>query len=452
MYDIPPEAFDTTPEIEKLASDYPAERARARKAGLHLSVKEFKHPLPSDSENAAPLYNRLVAQKRTKEEDSLADFPGQNPVTSSRIEEANRLLARCDTTLRLVHTAISRPRCVFNWDWNSERPANIRMPEFGETRRCARLLGAESYLLAYKGNGTGAIQNQVGGFQIARHAFAAPILLGWLTGIAIEAITLAGMRRILLSRPDAATAHAITSVIGSNWKTLSLAAAMTGETAFGQSILDRGRTIGFLPFFVELNNDVGGFTDDADAKGRERETKQAWDKLTQKRGRAAVQAQSKMLFDAWGALMLRQMRKLHAAADLPYRQANPIFQAAQKEMEPPSKPDKRTVVLMVPSVIMPVFTNTIQQKARVEAQAATLRAGAAVLAYRAANNGRLPDVLPAPSTDPFTGRPLGYRKEPGAKGTGFVIYSVGAEGTFDGGRPGLPIPAPKGNLVFRFAP
>ena len=81
-----------------------------------------------------------------------------------------------------------------------------------------------------------------------------------------------------------------------------------------------------------------------------------------------------------------------------------------------------------------------------------LRAGATVLAYRASNQGRLPDSLPGAFTDPFTGKPLGYRKEPGAKGTGFVIYSVGADGKFDGGRPSSPVPGTNRALLFRFTP
>jgi hypothetical protein len=67
------------------------------------------------------------------------------------------------------------------------------------------------------------------------------------------------------------------------------------------------------------------------------------------------------------------------------------------------------------------------------AHEAVLIAGAAVLAARA-RTGSFPARLPLRIADPFTdGKPLLYRRE-GA--TGCVVYSVGAAGHFDGGKPG----------------
>ena len=42
-------------------------------------------------------------------------------------------------------------------------------------------------------------------------------------------------------------------------------------------------------------------------------------------------------------------------------------------------------------------------------------------------------ALPAPFVDPYTSRPLLYRRE-GAGG--FVVYSAGPDGKYDGGKPG----------------
>jgi hypothetical protein len=71
----------------------------------------------------------------------------------------------------------------------------------------------------------------------------------------------------------------------------------------------------------------------------------------------------------------------------------------------------------------------------------------AVLAWRAAHGvwpktpGPAIGAVPA---DPFDGRPLRYRREP----QGFVIYSVGPSGRFDGGTTRVR-PSPK-EILFRY--
>ena len=46
--------------------------------------------------------------------------------------------------------------------------------------------------------------------------------------------------------------------------------------------------------------------------------------------------------------------------------------------------------------------------------------------------------------DPFTNRSLLYKRE----GTGFVVYSAGPTGRFDGGKPGVKVPGQES--LFRY--
>ena len=55
-------------------------------------------------------------------------------------------------------------------------------------------------------------------------------------------------------------------------------------------------------------------------------------------------------------------------------------------------------------------------------------AGVSVESYRS-EHGVLPDQLPSEFADPFTGRPLRYKK----LAKGYVVYSVGEDGRDDGG-------------------
>ena len=62
-------------------------------------------------------------------------------------------------------------------------------------------------------------------------------------------------------------------------------------------------------------------------------------------------------------------------------------------------------------------------------------ADAAVMGFHARQKrftDRLEEAI-TPPVDPFTGKTLGYRKEP----NGFVIYSAGPTGKFAGGAPGM---------------
>lgn len=79
-----------------------------------------------------------------------------------------------------------------------------------------------------------------------------------------------------------------------------------------------------------------------------------------------------------------------------------------------------------------MWSDVNQSDTRLNAQEQVLMAAATALAARA-RMGVFPARLPRPYTDPFNGQPLGYRRE---GKDGFVVYSVGPEGTFTGGKPG----------------
>jgi hypothetical protein len=142
------------------------------------------------------------------------------------------------------------------------------------------------------------------------------------------------------------------------------------------------------------------------------------------------------------------MRQIIPAADNPAAR-RAVFAAA--EARPDTDDPIRTISDTFNPVVSaerimgssPTLGGLEQQAARVAARRLVLAAGAAVLAAKA-QTGAFPAALPAPFTDPFTGKPLGYRRE----GTGFAVYSAGPAGTFDGGKPGDPAFGP--NTVFRY--
>jgi hypothetical protein len=86
----------------------------------------------------------------------------------------------------------------------------------------------------------------------------------------------------------------------------------------------------------------------------------------------------------------------------------------------------------------------------IRAQEQVTFAGAEVLAYKA-RHGQWPDRLAQidsyPPIDPYTGRPLKYRRIP----DGFVVYSLGESGRDGGGQiPAPDTPARDWKAVFRY--
>jgi hypothetical protein len=86
---------------------------------------------------------------------------------------------------------------------------------------------------------------------------------------------------------------------------------------------------------------------------------------------------------------------------------------------------------------MPAFSRIAQIDTRIIAQLRTAQASLAIQRYRLAT-GKLPDTLAelvpayldAVVKDPFDGKDLRYKKLE----TGFVVYSIGEDGSDDGGK------------------
>jgi hypothetical protein len=88
------------------------------------------------------------------------------------------------------------------------------------------------------------------------------------------------------------------------------------------------------------------------------------------------------------------------------------------------------------AIIVPVYLQTAASDAVRGARIDCLRAGCEVLLWRAKHGAwprNLRECMARVPADPFDGKPLRYRRE----GDGFVIYSVGETGRFDGGTPGV---------------
>ncbi len=411
------------------AGDYEHDLAQAKQAGLPVSMAQLQANLPPAAQNAAPLYTLLLQRLHDNplgRNADLANAPSKSAMPSAQeLGEARVFLVQRADLLRLVHQAAARPQCVFVRDWNNPDPAKIQFPELATIRTSARLLASESLVLAEQGQWLAAVHNEALGFRIARHASGDRTVTADLVGISVDAITLSAFRKIIyISHGNPRVARAVQQTIERGWKPDSLAASMRTEVAFQQGMIALLRHAG--------PSALDGMTGGTDKPNRR-----------QTDGLAGLNRDAwEQFLNANGSYLLHIMPQAITAADQPYPQAHASMQAIEAQVEQP-----KDLTHLIAVIMFPMGDLLVQKQAQIEAWAGTTRAAAALLSYRAAH-GAYPATLgqalsPVP-LDPYNGQPLQYKLQK----AGFVVYSIGPDGRFDGGTASL-MPASK-QALFRY--
>ena len=403
------------------------EEAAARQEGIPLTASQLQRPLPPPSQNAAPLYVRLTKLLHDKPLGLPRYAEGMDAsyvYTPQQVAAVRRTLAKRQDVMTLVHQAADRPQCVFVRDWS--QGAKLEFPEYQQMREAARLIKTESYLLARDGRYGEAISNQARGFRVADQAATDHTLISYLVGVASEAIALGGMQGILAQAgPNAAVDDEVRRVVASKHSHLSLPAAMAGEAGFDCTVFPQMHSAEGRGMSASL--DAAGFSEGA---------------IRSFKVSASEQRHLHSLIDAWQADYLARMRVLVIACDQPPSVRQAAFASVNAKLRwDGSSADGTRYVFS--SILMPVFTTIGQNGTRINAREAVTQAGAFLLAEKA-RTGAYPNTPPQGFIDPFTGKPLLFRRE----GGGFVVYSAGPTGRFDGGKLGAKVPGQES--LFRY--
>jgi hypothetical protein len=411
------------------------EEAAARREGIPLTAQELQPPLPPANQNAAPLYMKLTKLLHDKPLDLPKYAEGMDTThsyTPAQIAAVRRTLAARQDVMTLVHQAADKPQCVFVRDWNKGedvQSVEYRLMGYQLMRESARLIETESYVMARDGHYKAAVANQARGFRVAEHAASNSSLISYLVGIANESITLRGMQSILaLAGPDTAIDADVQRTVAAKQSRLSLRNAIAGEAGFDCRKFDAMRQA--EKDGAEAALAAGGFSQEADVTAEV----------------SAVQKQKlPALVDAWQADYLARVRPLIAASNQPPSVRRTACDAANAQAErDKGKPD--ALINQLPDyIILTDFSKIYQNDTRIRARVAVTLAAAAVLAEKA-KTGAFPNTLPPTFIDPYTSKPLNYRRE--AANGGFVVYSAGPTGAFDGGKPGEKVPGQES--VFRY--
>lgn len=420
-----PEAQAARRTVADGPADLARERALAQKEGIAVFPAQLNRPLPPEDRNAAPLYVKLDALRHAKPlklPRYAQSLTGRYAYTPAQLARVRQEIAARQDVFTLLHHATDRPECVFAHDW-TKNTLNPPFMNYAGLRESARELRTESVLLAEEGKYAEAITNQTRGYRLAEHAASDGTLISYLVAVAIDAITTSGMQDILaLAGPNADVDAQVEEAVTDKAARLSLRRALSGDVAVadaGFALIRQGGPSA-LNIFANLTEAAPHPMAATSTPGQRRFFAH--------------------LVDAAEADYIRRMRAVVRVADTTGEAA--AFAAAVRATAPSGD-----LVQQFAHLLWPMQYETLNAlPVRSAVSNALTRAAASVLLERA-KTGAYPEALPAMPTDPYTNKPLGYRRE-GAGG--FVVYSGGPDGKYDGGTPGDQASSAQARFRFRY--
>jgi hypothetical protein len=400
----------------------------ARREGIPTTAADLAHPeIPAD-QNAATYMAKIRELDKASpiSPDDVTALEGitKTVPTPEQIVQGRKVLEVHRERIRLIHQ-VAQSRSY--WEpAHMLKVGDITVPDTfprnAEFRDYARWLLSESMLLLYEGKPLDAVEREAMVFNLARQVASSGSVISLLVSDAIDALALGGMRLILYQEgSDAVVAEAVGQAITTRRSAPSLGQALRGEVVFSLTMSDSERRT--IP--AMLKGEAGDASKPSFEKTKEY---RVWTK------RYGYPTDPKLAvsryLDMNDAHYLSWMRRILPLADLPYPEALSAITALTREAEKNANhPDYNLAAMSIVTwAMLPA------RKARHQAVAETVRTAAALLAWKT-RQGHFPDSLAEcvspPPVDPFDLHTLRYRRE----GEGFVLYSIGAGGKFDGGQP-----------------
>ncbi len=396
---------------------------------LPTKIDELLPSVPA-SQNAAPLYRKaFAAMKLSKDEESwLSKQLSRKLILSGQVDwtKLKQVVERNHEATELVHQAALLPHLRLT-NWHKENPLDIEFPHFFKMRNLARLLAADAMLKKREGDIEGAARNCVTTFKMAKHlSDDVPTVIGSLVSMAIFS---QGYRALEMTLADAKVRpqsyRSLIEALSSLDFAKGAVRAWQGERASGLAVfkwleeapyqkrLERLKKVIGLESVNELSHATAGssgviwqFILDNDRavylwamRGGEEELR-VW----LLNGPAPSQPEAKKLGDQF-----------------------------KKEFQ------KRLVRRMaIISVVLTSLSSNLGIRAANHESMRRVALTAVALRLYSHEHGRypkslrelVPKYLPSVPLDPFTNKPIQYRRTE----KGFVVWSIGWDGKDDGGK------------------
>lgn|GEM_PF-3357838 len=388
-----------------------SERTAARRAGLPIRADEMRAPRLPATSNAATYWRRLYGlHVRTggayrRDGDELG---GAFPWDASQLRAARAALAKRATELSLIRKAVACTSCEWNRDW-AKGPA-VEFPELASLRSAARLLCLQASVSIADGHPQDAVGTLARCLRIRRH-ITRDGFLGALIGQTIDSLALRGLTQAAFaSAKDPAALRLVAVTVRSEPHGEDLARALSPDAVMWCAACDLVREGG-----PKALAEITATASEPRARFSDSPTM-----------RSAVRG----IADSGEAYILWQYRLAAQALRMPYAQAHARLSALEADTE--KRAAGNDLAMMLPAVLLPQWTQLHTRATARIALSRVVGAAAAVLAWHA-EHGAFPETLRSAirsvPLDPFSDAALRYRRT----ASGFVVYSVGPTGAWDGG-------------------
>jgi hypothetical protein len=389
---------------------FAAALADLKAKGIPLAAKDIVPPCP-EGDNGARLWKAAEELAVFSSDDAktlggvLASFRRGAEIPADVRTAAAALVAKNRKALDLIPEIAAKP--CFHYAGRDEIAwPRAKLPNASVMLRLMRLLGFEAVTLAEQGDLPRALEMVRTALRFAPKVTGEALLISYLVGLADERLALLFLNRVLSGR-DAGE---------------GLLRPLLDD--LGDGMIDQWRERlknsirGERVLYVELGT---------------KPLSTILESLSVDMGLA------KRLF-YWLALPLskRDIREhiglydeLEAGTALPYHKTRDLCKAAAE------RGSSLPWYAALSKAMLPNLETTFMKTALMESLALTARTAIACRIYKIHNktypdtlDALVPGLLSAVPTDPFTDKPLVYRRE----GEGFVVYSLGTNQKDDGGR------------------
>jgi hypothetical protein len=349
-------------------------------------------------DNAAPIYREIARTLGPQPGLSwywpLSFFTQRAPLSPEQLAQARNILKEQREALALAHRAATRPYCLVALDPDPSQDGYVAL--LPAMRASARILCAESAVQLAYGHTVEAIEPLVECSRIAQQTFASNRLNDTVIGEEIEEMALASLQRVLYAA-------------GGDKRVCTAVAEACGAIQLPDMVTMLHRE---LAFAISANNWNAAHPHDTH-EGAPGTPRLDFAALAHERRESLLR-------------IVRALRALQPLVQLPYHVAMPKLTAIIQQLKPGEDADN-----YYDGYVLDMHRTALTTGARLMAYRSVIEATADILAFKAFHStfpATLEQATPHPPPDPFTGAPISYRRE----STGFVVYSKGSTGRYEG--------------------
>lgn len=370
----------------------------ARRMGIPLEPEDiYSTPAPDPADNAAP----LIIQAEEELDRAGVTLGSLNTDIASDVEAERRRaeaeLAKAANVMPLIKQAASKPACRFERDWADG--VNMYFPQWGQCRKVLAVVRAEAVASSRAGQSDAALDGLEYSFRLAAFSGSDPLLVALVGQLRTDqnvAETSAVIAAHLTTREDLAR---LKKIVQEQQPSPRIADYLAGESVLNAAL---ARSLSTADFIQLSRGDLHGLAPSISVRSGPPSA-------------MPVRAQFNRYLDL--------LKPIYSIPEAERDNETILPLLNQINTLPCDAPHPANTL---PCLFFPSFASLETVIKRRNACMVLAVAYADLLAHRL-ETGDFPDSLDSlPDTyiDPFTGSPLGYRRE----GEGFRVWSVGIDG------------------------